>query len=230
MRYILALVAGALLPGAALVAQSAGIDVWKTKELMGVTEMGRSTVGPLGPSMLTFEKEDDPTVAPHPVPLHEPLRAARKDADEAEHLAKKKRHVEAVARYRDAVVIDPLYFQAWNNLGLELKAIGKMDEAEQVMRHLIQSNPEHVLVFANLTSLLSDEKRYADAEAVARQGVKQHGYSFTANFVLGTLLVNENKLSDEAKTKLQYAQVKYPEAKKLLEHWLKHGPYKGVPN
>jgi predicted Zn-dependent protease len=98
------------------------------------------------------------------------------------------------------------------------------------MRHLIQSNPEHVLVFANLTSLLSDEKRYADAEAVARQGVKQHGYSFTANFVLGTLLVNENKLSDEAKTKLQYAQVKYPEAKKLLEHWLNHGPDKGVPN
>jgi Tfp pilus assembly protein PilF len=72
-----------------------------------------------------------------------------------------------VVKYREAVAINPLYFQAWSNLGLELKAIGKTDEAEQVMRRLVQSNPEHVLVFANLTSLLSDRKRYADAEAVA---------------------------------------------------------------
>ena len=155
-----------------------------------------------------------------------PVVASAKEADEAEHLAKKKRHQEAIARYRDAVAIDPLYFQAWNNLGLELKGVGKMDEAEQVMRRLVQSNPEHVLVFVNLTSLLSDEKRYPDAEAVARQGVKLHGYSFTANFVLGTLLVNQSKFSDDAKTKLQYAEVKYPEAKKLLEHW----PDKAVTN
>ena len=29
-------------------------------------------------------------------------------------------------------------------------------------------NPEHVVVFANLASLLSGEKRYGDAEEVAR--------------------------------------------------------------
>ena len=115
--------------------------------------------------------------------------------------------------------VDKWLDRAWNNLSLELKTAGKMDEAEQVMRRLIQSNPERVLVFANLTSLLSDQKRYADAEAVARQGAKRHSYSFLANFVLGTLLVNEGNFSDEAKTKLQYAEVRYPEAKKLLEHW-----------
>jgi tetratricopeptide (TPR) repeat protein len=221
MRYVLAVISGSLLLAQALLAQkgNAGIDIWTTKELIGASEMGRSTLGTEGPSLLTFEKNDDPTVAPHPVPLHEPLRAALKVADEAEHLAKKKRHEEAIARYRQAVAIDPLYFQAWNNLGLELKTAGKADEAEQVMRRLMQSNPEHVLVFANLTGLLSDEKRYADAEAVARQGVKRHSYSFIANFVLGTLLINQGKWSDEAKTKLEYAQVKYPEAKRLLEHW-----------
>jgi hypothetical protein len=56
--------------------------------------------------------------------------------------------------------------------------------------------------------------------------VKLHSYSFTANYVLGSLLVNENKFSDEAKTKLQYAEVRSPEAKKLLEQW----PVKGLPN
>jgi hypothetical protein len=36
---------------------------------------------------------------------------------------------------------------------------------------------------------------------------------------LGTLLVNEGKFSEEAKTNLEYAEVRYPEAKKLVEHW-----------
>jgi tetratricopeptide (TPR) repeat protein len=221
MRYLLAISSGSLLLGQCLLAQNgnAGIDIWTTKELISVSEMGRSHLGTEGPSMLTFEKQDDPTVAPHPVPLHEPLRAALKAANQAEVLAKKKRHIEAIARYREAVAIDPQYFQAWNNLALQLKATGNMDEAEQVLRRLVQSNPEHVLVFANLTSLLSDQKRYADAEAVARQGAKIHKYSFLANFVLGTLLVNEGKFSEEAKTNLEYAEVRYPEAKKLVEHW-----------
>jgi tetratricopeptide (TPR) repeat protein len=226
MRIFLALISGSLLPLQALPAQNAGIDVWTTKELIGASEMGRSKLGTEGPSMLVFEKNDDPTVVAHPAPLHEPTPQALKVADQAERLAHKKRHEEAIARYRDAVAIDPLYFQAWSNLALELKAIGKLDEAEQIMRRLVQSNPEHVLVFANLVGLLGDQKRYADAEAVAHQAMKQHNYSFLANFVLGTLLVNEGKFSDEAKTKLEYAQARYPEAKKLVEHW----PAKPVAN
>jgi tetratricopeptide (TPR) repeat protein len=221
MRYVVSIGLGGLLLSQALLAQkgNAGISSWTTRALTGVSEMGKSEVGLEGPPLLAFERSDDPTVAAHSTPLHDPLGPALKLADEAQHLSKKKRHVEAIARYKDAVAIDPLYFQAWNNLSLELKTAGKMDEAEQVMRRLIQSNPERVLVFANLTSLLSDQKRYADAEAVARQGAKRHSYSFLANFVLGTLLVNEGNFSDEAKTKLQYAEVRYPEAKKLLEHW-----------
>lgn len=203
----------------ALVAQSAGIDVWTTKEMIGASEMGRSQLGTVGPSMAAFERDDDPTVAAHQAPLHEPIRQAYKEANEAEHLAKKKRHDEAIARYRDAVAVDPLYFQAWSNLALELKAVGKNDEAEQILRRLMQSNPEHVLVYANLVGILSGEKRYADAEVIAHQALKQHNYSFLANFVLGSLLVNEGKFGDEAKTKLEYAQARYPEAKKLLENW-----------
>ena len=117
------------------------------------------------------------------------------------------------------MALDPLYFEAWNDLALELETAGKTDEAEQVYRRLMQSNPEHVLAFTNLADLLSSQKRYAEAEAVARQAMKLHSYSFKANLVLGTVLVNEGKWSDEAKTKLEYAQVKYPEAKSLLDRW-----------
>jgi Tfp pilus assembly protein PilF len=200
--------------------QNPGMSTAYTRMLTSVSEMGRSTVGAESSSRsLKLEEGDDPTVIAHPVTPHEPIRAARKAAEEAEHLAKKKQHGEAIAKYREALAIDPLYFEAWNNLALELQDTGKPDEAEQVFRRLMQSNPEHVLVFTNLVSLLSGQKRYADAEAVARQAMKQHNYSFKANLVLGAVLISQGKWSDEAKTKLEYAQVKYPEAKSLLDHW-----------
>ena len=57
------------------------------------------------------------------------------------------------------------------------------------------------------------------AEAVLRDGMKHHGYSFKTNYLLGAVLVNEGNWTGEAKTKLEYAQVKYPEAKALLAKW-----------
>jgi len=200
-----------------------GMTTEQTRALIAVSEMGHEAIKPESlPRSVTFEEGDDPTVVAHPVPLHEPLRAARKAAENAEHLAKKKRHDEAVSKYREAVTIDPLYFQAWNNLALELSAAGKADEAERVMRRLLQSNPEHVLVFTNLAMLLIGQHRYAEAEAVARQAMKLHKYSFKANLVLGTVLIDEGKWSGEAKIKLEYAQVKYPEAKTVLDRWPNH--------
>jgi hypothetical protein len=49
--------------------------------------------------------------------------------------------------------------------------------------------------------------------------MKRHSYSFKANYLLGAVLVDEGKATDEAKTKLEYAQVRYREAKALLAKW-----------
>ncbi|MGA2738511.1 MAG: tetratricopeptide repeat protein [Bryobacteraceae bacterium] len=229
MRHILAIISAIplLVPDARAQSPNPGMSTQATRAMIAVSEMGRSTVGAEGSSRsLKFEEGDDPTVVAHPVPPHEPLRAARKVAEAAEHLAKKNEHQEAIAKYREAVALDPLYFEAWNNLALELQDAGTPNEAEQVFRRLMQSNPEHVLVFTNLVSLLSGQKRYVEAETVARQAMKLHGYSFKANYVLGSLLISQGKWSDEANTKLQYAQLRYPEAKSLLEHW----PDTSAPN
>jgi tetratricopeptide (TPR) repeat protein len=218
MRCLLSVTSLSLLPAAVLPAQNRGMTTEQTRAMIAVTEMGHSSIGPDSQS-LKFEQADDPTIAAHAVARHEPLRAARKAAEKADRLAQKKQHDEAIAEYREAVAVDPLYFEAWNNLALELEAAGKTDEAEQMFRRLTQSNPEHVLAFTNLAALLSGQKRYADAEAVARQAMKLHSYSFKANLVLGGVLISEGKWSDEAKTKLEYALVRYPAAKALLEKW-----------
>jgi len=212
MPHSLLVVSATLLLAPALPAQIRGITTPETRGTPS-DDTARSH------GLAGFEEADEPAFARHPATPHEPLRAARKAAEKGERLAKKKQHDEAIAEYREAVALDPLYFEAWNDLALELETAGKTDEAEQVYRRLMQSNPEHVLAFTNLADLLSSQKRYAEAEAVARQAMKFHSYSFKANLVLGTVLVNEGKWSDEAKTKLQYAQVKYPEAKSLLDRW-----------
>jgi len=43
--------------------------------------------------------------------------------------------------------------------------------------------------------------------------------SFKANFVPGVALIDEGKWSDDARISLEYAQVRYPEAKTLLSKW-----------
>jgi len=219
MRYGYALILLVRLPALAQY-PNPGMTTQQTRVHTEVLEMGHEIPkADDSKAILTFEQSDDPTVIAHPVPQHEPLRAALKAAEKGAHLAKKKQHAEAIAEYRKAVELDPLYFQAWNNLALELNADGKKEEAEQVFRRLIQSNPEHVVVFTNLAALLEDAGRYSEAEAVARQAMKQHSYSFSANFVLGTLLINQGKWTAEAKTKLEYARLRYPRAKSLVEHW-----------
>jgi tetratricopeptide (TPR) repeat protein len=167
---------------------------------------------------LSSEEADDPTVGAD-VSAHDPPKAARKAAGKAEHLSRKGRHEEAIAEFRAALDIDPQHYEAENNLALELEAAGQSEEADKTLRHLMDSAPEHILAFTNLATLLCQQHRYAEAEAVARQGLKRHRFSFKSNYLLGAALVDEGKWTDEAREKLQYAEVKYSEAKALLEKW-----------
>jgi tetratricopeptide (TPR) repeat protein len=110
-------ISGSLLLTAGLLAQNRGMTTDQTRALTPLARWDRSTWG----RSRALKRADDPTIAKHPVTPHEPVRAARKAAEKAEHLAKKKQQEEAIAKYREAVALDPLYFEAWNNLALELK-------------------------------------------------------------------------------------------------------------
>lgn len=168
---------------------------------------------------LSSEAGDDPTISTRAAKVHEPVPAARKAAQKADRLAKKGRHGEAIAEYRNALAIDPQYYEAENNLALELAASGDAAGAEKTLRGLIQSVPEHTLAFTNLCTLLLSQHRYQDAEAVARQALKLHQFSFKSNYLLGAALVDQGQWSEEARLKLEYAQVKYAEAQALLQKW-----------
>ena len=199
-----------------------GLNATSTPEIMAEIAMGHAAGHATDNDetrSLTFEEADDPTFAAISVLPHEPPRGARKAAEIAGRLARKKRHEAAIAKYREGLAIDPLYYEAANNLALELEAVGNIADAESMFRRLMQSLPEHVLAFTNLAGLLCASRQFAEAEEVLRQAMKRHTYSFKANYMLGAVLVEEGRWSDEAQTKLEYAQLKYPAAKALLEKW-----------
>lgn len=229
MRGWIALLSATLLATPALLSQaSRSIDQWSSmnaerqRELNSLGQPAKSAnqqASATAPwTSLAGEEGDDPTLSAV-VSTEEPPRAARKAAGNAEHLAKKGSHDEAIAEYRRALEIDPQYYEAENNLALELEAAGKREEAEKTFPHLMQTAPAHVLAFNNLGILLCAEGRYADAEAVARGALKAQEYSFRSSYLLGSALVDQGKWTDEAKTKLAYASVKYPQAKELLAKW-----------
>ena len=204
---------------------SRGISTETTREYNAVMGMGhdQGAAAKAGSASvpwrsLSSEAADDPTLGAE-ISAHEPTKAARKAAGKAEHLSKKGDHEGAITEFRAALAIDPRYYEAENNLALELEAAGKAEEAEKTLRHLTESAPEHILAFTNLATLLCQQHRYAEAEAVARLGLTRHRFSFKSNYLLGAALVDEGKWTDEAREKLKYAEAKYPEAKALLEKW-----------
>ena len=226
MRTLLAGVLwGAMLPRAVF-AQLVGQTTEETREHTAILKMGhedqqlstKAESASVPWRSLSSEAADDPTLGAT-VAAHEPPKAARKAAAKAEHLAKKGQHEDAITEFRAALEIDPHSYEAENNLALELEAMGKDEEAEKTLRHLMESAPEHILAFTNLATLLCQQHRYEEAEAVARQGLKRHRFSFKSNYLLGAALVDEGKWTDEAREKLQHAEVMYPEAKALLEKW-----------
>src|ERR1017187_10078350 len=103
MRGFLPVVSGTLLLAPALLAQNDGINPATTRAMIEVSEMGRSTIKPESlAGSVAFQQGDGPTISAHPVTPHEPPPAARKAAEKAEHLAKRKQQeAEAHAGLRD---------------------------------------------------------------------------------------------------------------------------------
>jgi tetratricopeptide (TPR) repeat protein len=169
-------------------------------------------------SVLGAEADDDPTISAAS-PIHEPLPAAKKAAERAANFSKKGQHDKAIAEFQRALALDPKYYEAENNLALEFKDAGKPEQALATLKHLTESAPNHVLAFNNLAALLCESKRYAEAEAVERQAIRTHPFSFKANLLLATALIRQGRWTPEAKLDLEYAEAKYPEARGLLDQW-----------
>ena len=120
----------------------------------------------------------------HPRPLQNVVTASA-DVRDAVALEERGDYAGAAAAYRTLLAAHPDSLVAWTNLGNAETQLGHREEAEGAFRRALAVDPNSPDALNNLAWLLYEEKRYDDAEPLARQAVAQHGPD--AYVVLDTL-------------------------------------------
>jgi tetratricopeptide (TPR) repeat protein len=117
-------------------------------------------------------------------------RASEWDADPAQW-------DDAIAAYRRVVAIDPTYAAAWNNLGLLLHRMGKLDEAGKAYESAIAQDATCCEAIYNLGSLAEDRGDLEDAVRCYREALALSPDYGDAHFNLAGALARAGR-ADEA--------------------------------
>ena len=95
----------------------------------------------------------------------------------------------AIAQFQLAIKDFPTYYEAYAEEGAAYQSLEEMGAAEDALRKSIElSSGEYAEAFFNLAALLTDSKRYAEAETIARKGVAADKSSWRGPFELARAL------------------------------------------
>jgi tetratricopeptide (TPR) repeat protein len=117
-------------------------------------------------------------------------RASELDADPAQW-------EEAIAAYRRVVAIDPTYAAAWNNLGLLLHRMGRLDEAGKAYESALDQDASCCEAVYNLGSLAEDRGDLEEAVRCYRRALQLSPDYADAHFNLAGALARGGR-ADEA--------------------------------
>jgi tetratricopeptide (TPR) repeat protein len=72
---------------------------------------------------------------------------------------------DAIARYRDAIAIDPAYVDAWHGLAMAYSELARHDDAIEAGRKLCELTPDDILAHTSLSRFYQAAGRVPEAEA-----------------------------------------------------------------
>ena len=72
---------------------------------------------------------------------------------------------EAIAKYREAIGMDPSYVDAWHGLAMAYNDAGRHDDAIEAGKKLCELTPDDVLAHTSLSRFYQAANRIAEAEA-----------------------------------------------------------------
>ena len=161
---------------------------------------------PVSPSVSARELALSPTAA-------EELRKGKEQLFEKKDPAKGLKHFEKLASEA------PDFYEAHHFRGLALSSLKRPQEAEAALREAIAgSGGTYASSHVALASLLCNQKRYAEAEPLARRGIELDPDSWQGHFELARALDGQNR-PDEALLSVQVVrqrQADFPELFLLL--------------
>ena len=132
--------------------------------------------------------------------IHEEAMAYRV---EGRHFQETGRLREALSAYQKALIVDPKYAEAYNDLGVVLEALGNLQAAEDAYKTALQLEPKQTAVHSNLALLYE------------RKGMIQEAANHWAIRVRGAPL--EDRWVKKAREKLIECKLPVPESPDLIE-------------
>jgi tetratricopeptide (TPR) repeat protein len=126
----------------------------------------------------------------------------------------------AIEHFARAVVIDPEFHDALNDLGVNYIRLNQIPLAIEHLTKAVAIAPRTSVAHANLALALMMADKFEDAERAARQGVRGDASDARAPLLLGASLVMQRKFTAEAEQSLRKAAPDFPQASLMLVPFL----------
>jgi tetratricopeptide (TPR) repeat protein len=106
------------------------------------------------------------------------------------------RYEEAIAHYKEGLMLEPDYAQGYFNLGNAQMETGQLNQAEYSYRQAITLKPNYIEAYINLGNILQSRGKLEQAETTLRGAIVINPSSSEVHYNLGNILHKLNKLED----------------------------------
>ena len=107
---------------------------------------------------------------------------------------------DALARFEQAIRVDPQHVAAYCNMGCALQVVGKLPEAEAYLREGLRLQPDFAAAHNILGASMQSQGRWQEAEACYRQAVRCQPDFAEAHKNLADVLHHQRKFQDAAQS------------------------------
>ena len=144
-------------------------------------------------------REPGSTVSAHELSMPAKARQAMKKG--MEHLYEKKDLKGSLDDFGRALKDAPSYYEVYDQMGVAYARLGDLSQAEQAFRKSIEvSENKYAEAYFRLASLLSDNRRFAEAEPLARRSVELDSNAWQGHFELGRALMGLDRMEAAEKS------------------------------
>ena len=146
---------------------------------------------------------------------------AKKEFEKATLLVSEGKYLEAIERYKRAIVIYPGYLMARNDLGVQYRKLKLLGEAIEQFEAAIEINPKSFNPRLNIGIALVEQKKYIDAMEHLNLAISIASSSPAAHLYLGIASLETDELP-EAERELSKALALGSEEYVIAHYYLAH--------
>lgn len=110
---------------------------------------------------------------------------------------RKRNNVKAIEAYEKVIELDPMFIEAYNNLGVLYQEMGLYDKALEVFQKAIQINPRYDKILNNLGTLLLLRERYEESKEAFQKALIINPNNIESHINLGILFKKQGQ-ADQA--------------------------------